>query len=124
MLAACDPKGAVNITKQGSDFVVEFENCTRPAQVLQLKELDVRIAGSDAENAPWCFLERTKGPEPMIEHVWTYGEEVPGYSMNGCRPLQPNTTYEVSAHIAVVVATSTIRVDGKGVPHRTKGACR
>ncbi len=124
LLAACDPKAAVNVVQSGVGYTVEFENCSRPAQVLPLKSLSIRIAGTDKDVSPWCTLTQGGTSSPAIVGSWKYGDATPGYVMEGCAPLRNDTTYEVQAQIAVALAHSVIRIGGNGELQRTKGGCK
>jgi hypothetical protein len=121
-LTACEPDAGVVVTNVGGRVQVVFVNCSRPAQTLPVKDVEVRriSAGKDAE--PECTFSATH--YATIVGSWRYGEPVDGYEMHGCGPLQPGETYEVHAITGPSGATAVFKVKPDGDITTRSGGCR
>ena len=122
----CAPEASVNLTRGDTGYTVVFKNCSHPKQVLPLKSLRIRVAGSDKEDPPWCDfgIADVHQIESDVTWSWRYGEAVPGYAMEGCAPLEPHTTYELHAMVANKTVSAVVRMDASGSPQRIRGGCQ
>lgn len=130
-LLACDPRAGLAVASDSGRVRVDFLNCSRPAQVLPVKSVEVRAVGDRQDGAagdrldgapPACELRWREGTK--LTGAWRYGDQVPGYTLRGCAPLAPGRTYEVRAFMAphtVAKAVFTLESDGRVTPR--SGGC-
>src|SRR5690242_6396244 len=119
-LLACDPRAGVGLVEAGGRLQVVFSNCTRPAQLLPVSELEVRRISGD-KNVPECRLRARKNSTLVTS--WQYGEPVEGYETTGCGPLQAGETYEVQVSMGPSFARAVVRREPSGALTTLSGGC-
>jgi hypothetical protein len=123
MTVPVNPIVGVEMSREGSNYVISYKNCFDPKMVLDLKGVTVtRIVNGQRSDSPHCRVWWADF-DVRSAKKWTYGTTPAGYKSDRCEPLVPGDTYEV--HVSAGAGGSGVfSVGADGSVKSVRSGCK
>jgi hypothetical protein len=121
LLAGCEARAGASIQRDGDGYLLTFETCGHPRQLLPIKSIVVRAPGRPE---PVCTLVRVDvDPKLAIVSSWRYRSQPMGYQLRGCAPLEPGRRYEIVTSASGTTSTASFELATDGSVAKSDEGC-